>query len=1429
LILNLIYTNLVFHQISTAMKFLGFDIGSISVNTVILDEQKEIVEEFYDYSHGKPFKVLHERLQQLTAKHPDLSGTIAFTGTGGKLAAELLDGFAVNEIVAQSKAVIALYPQARTIIEMGGEDSKLIFLEESKLKKGLKLSDFVMNSLCAAGTGSFLDQQAKRIGVSIEKEFGEMALLSKEPPRIAGRCSVFAKSDMIHLQQVATPVHDIIAGLCFAVARNFKSTLGKGKNLEKPVIFQGGVAANAGMVRAFTEIYNLKPDEIIVPKHFASMGAIGAVLFALENKQGLNNIINLDGLKQHLQKGYESHHGLQRLTDKGQKVIKDVYQLNGQTNVKAYLGVDVGSLSTNVAIIDENNNVLARRYLPTASKPLEAIKHGLAEVGAEIGHKIEIVAVGTTGSGRYLTGDFIGADTIQNEITCQATAAIAIDPEVDTIFEIGGQDSKYICISNGVIVDFEMNKVCAAGTGSFLEEQADKLGIKINQEFGKLGLSSESPTKLGERCTVFMESDLNTHQQKGTPKDHLIAGLAYSIVYNYLNRVVRDKPVGNKIFFQGGVTNNRAVLAAFEEVTGKPIHIPPHFDITGAIGAAILAKQAMKDGDKTRFKGFEVSKTTYKTSNFVCKHCANHCEIKRLKVDGETKPLFYGGICDRYEFDERKKGNHNLPDLFQERETLFLNGFTNKDDKSKISIGIPRGLMNYYQLFPFWNTFFSSLGFNVIVSDETDREIITRSLETMVSETCLPVELMHGHLLNLLEKEVDFIFVPFSVNAKGTKENPTNNCNCPWVQSHPYLLKAAFTDEKIQKKLLYPTLHFRYFNHVLRRELQDFMYEKFAISKSLTDRAITKADAAQQTFEKLVKQKGQDLLSNLSPGQKSIVIIGRPYNTGDPALNLRVVKKLLNMNILPIPLDYLPIEDEPVFDVYPGMYWPNGQKIIAASKYIARQKNVFAIYLSNFRCGPDSFLLHYIKEEFNGKPFLHLEVDEHSADAGMITRIEAFLDSLKGWENSANAPAAKPKVAINLEESKDLQQRTLYFPYARDAVHILSAATRSCGIPSEVLPLQDETDIELGRKYTNGQECFPLIATTGSFLKKLMEPGVDPKKVSFFMPDHNGPCRFGGYNKLQRVIFDNLGYSDVKIVHPSNEDSYASIAPGYSVKWRTVCWKGLVASDLIRKMLEQTRPYELVKGSTDAVYQKYLNLIIRCVEKGSKGISNVLNDAAKEFQSIPINNSTPKPIVAIVGEIFMRDNPFCSNQLVRRLENLGAETLMAPFAEWVNYSTIRFVRDSRWKGDIKNLLKAKIQRYFQKSIEKKIVGSLHSIYELKREVEVEEMLENCGEFIHKDYDGDPPLAIGTAVILAEKQISGIVNILPFTCMPGTINCTVSQNLRKKHNGLPWENFAYDGHDNIGVDTRFEAFMHQVKEYYEKQHPSIFEKHFTAFY
>ena len=493
-----------------------------------------------------------------------------------------------------------------------------------------------------------------------------------------------------------------------------------------------------------------------------------------------------------------------------------------------------------------------------------------------MGDKIVVKAAGTTGSGRYLTGDFVGADIIQNEITAQATAAIAYDPTVDTIFEIGGQDSKYISIEKGVVVDFEMNKVCAAGTGSFLEEQAEKLDLNIIQEFGELALKSRKPCSLGDRCTVFMESDLNSQQQRGEINENLVGGLAYSIVFNYIQKVVGDKRIGNKIFFQGGVTNNKGVVAAFEQVTGKKITVPPHFDVTGAIGVAMLARDALKNGKKTRFKGFGISNTPFAISRFTCKACSNQCQIRRVKIEGEKKSLYYGGRCEKYEIDERKGKRTDIPNLFEKRVNLLMGDYNEDDNKGNTTIGIPRALMLYYQQFPFWRTFFKKLGFQVVLSKESDNQLVSKSLELLTAETCFPVELIYGHVNDLYEKDVDHIFLPFIVDVKASEDNPTSNCNCPWIQSHPFMIKAAMKWPDIDKKLLIPTLHFRYKETALVKELGKFMKDKFGISASKVRKAIDLGIEEQDNFENTLEMLGSELFNNMPDNVEPVVVLGRP-------------------------------------------------------------------------------------------------------------------------------------------------------------------------------------------------------------------------------------------------------------------------------------------------------------------------------------------------------------------------------------------------------------------------------------------------------------------------------------------------------------------------------------------------------------------------
>jgi predicted CoA-substrate-specific enzyme activase len=1414
----------------------GFDIGSISINTVVMDAGGTICLDRYDYCHGKPFEKLKEILETLGETYSgEQFEQVSFTGTGGKLAAELVGGIYVNEIIAQSTSVSKYYPEVRTIIEMGGEDSKLIFMDELD-NNASRLSDFELNTLCAAGTGSFLDQQAKRIGISIENEFGELSLKSTEPPRIAGRCSVFAKTDMIHLQQIATPVHDIVAGLCFAVARNFISSLGRGKTIRFPVIFQGGVSSNIGMVRAFRELLNAREGDLIIPEHNRSMGAIGAILHNLEKgsagQAAYRGVVDLDDYLNGEKSRGKSFDPLKAPESEINKEVHPIPASNEKYEV--YLGLDIGSLSTNVVLIDDRNRVVARRYLPTASKPLEAIRRGMSEIQDEVGDRVVVKGVGTTGSGRYLTGDFVGADVIRNEITAQATAAIAFDPEVDTIFEIGGQDSKFISIDNGVVVDFEMNKVCAAGTGSFLEEQAEKLDINIIEEFGEMALGACNPAGLGDRCTVFMESDLNAFQQKGVEKENLVGGLAYSIVHNYIQKVVRKKRVGNHILFQGGVTNNRAVVAAFEKVTGKKIHIPPHFDVTGAIGAAMLARDYVREnGLETRFKGFDISKIPYKVDRFTCKACSNQCEIRRVRIEGEKRPLYYGGRCEKYELDERKGKGAGIPNYFEERIGMLMEGFDPAIDPAKKTVGIPRGLMVFFQQFPYWSTFFKELGFNVAVSEETSNRTVKKALSMIVAETCFPVEVMHGHVFELLRMGVDHVWLPSVVNSKAEKENPTVYYNCPWVQTVPYMVRALLRRTEDEKKLMTPALHFRYSGAVLNRELASYMGARFGFAPSAVRDAVREADRAQCDFERRVREAGREAMERLDGKREAIVVIGRPYNTNDPQLNLNLIHKLMNLEVLPVPMDFLPLEKENIYGEYRMMYWPNGRRILEAARIVANDCRLNAVYLGNFRCGPDSFLSHFVREEMKGKPYLQLEVDEHSADAGMITRCEAFLDSLrkrslqglgrKGTaalqQQGADSDSRRAVSAPQLMRHAPLKERTLYVPYMSDHAYVLAAGSRSCGVHAEVLPPQDETDLDLGRRYTSSRECFPMICTTGSFLKKAFEKGFDPAHSSFFMPDHNGPCRFGQYNRLQRTIFDRLGFGEVELISPGNDNAYADLSGGRVVKFWVPVWKGTVGIDMLRKLLQKKRPYERVKGESNRLYVRYRDELIKDAELGGKNIEDVLTDAAEAFSSIETTGCRRKPIISVTGEIFMRDNPFCSGHVIEKLELLGAETMIAPVREWIHYSTYRYFRDSVWKRDLKGIVSSKLFEFFQHLLERGVLKSVAGSVELFLDIPIREVLKLCSPYVDKSYDGEPAIIMGSSAGQVPAGISGIANILPFTCMPGTLITAISQSFRSDYDNIPWVNIVYDGQQDTGMDTRLEAFMYQTKEYANRRKPT----------
>ncbi|KPJ73194.1 hypothetical protein AMJ52_04095, partial [candidate division TA06 bacterium DG_78] len=1163
------------------------------------------------------------------------------------------------------------------------------------------------------------------------------------------------------------------------LARNFKSVIAKGKEISTPVAFVGGVAANQGMVESFQKILNITSDELIIPEHHNCIGAIGAVLRA-RTEQTTEKYRGLAEFEQWLSKP---------------KIISRLPPLNGHEKwhpitcshpptqkMQAYLGVDVGSISTNLVLINKEGTVLARRYLWTQGRPIEVVLQGLRELEKEVGEKIEIVGAGTTGSGRYLVGEFIGADIIKNEITAQARAAIEIDPEVDTIFEIGGQDSKFISLSNKTIIDFEMNKVCAAGTGSFLEEQAQALDVKL-QEFGDMALRAQSPINLGERCTVFIGSEVIHHQSDTTERENLLAGLGYSIVFNYLNRVVASKRIGKKIFFQGGVAANKSVVSAFEEVLKKEILVPPNYDVTGAIGIALLVRD--HGVQKTSFRGFNLASKSYTSSSFICQHCSNECEVNKITIEAE-RDIFYGGRCERYEEKERKV-HHTLPDLFKIRNEIFFK----TEAPTGTEIGIPRALI-FYELFPFFYKFLTELGFKPVLSEETTRTIIEQGAEASSADTCLPVKVALGHIRSLLNRGINQFFIPSVISMPPQDKNFDRSLVCPYVQTIPYLSRAIFGEEIT---VYSPYLYFDRGRKGVEQELINFGKD-FGKEKKEVNQAIDRALIYQREIREKIISISNEVLEKID--DVAFVVCSRPYNGYDLGLNLNLPKKIRDLGILALPIDFLPLNYESIKDDFSNMYWHYGQRILAAADMISKDKRLFGVYLSNFSCGPDSFLIHFFKEKSGEKPFLLIEIDEHSGDAGFITRCEAFSDSIR-----AAVRKNKPKKITAKSEIK--KEKTIYIPDMCDAAHVFASALRHVGIDAQVLPAPDEESISIGRQFTSGRECLPAIITAGDMVKKINSTGFDSERSAFFMAQGSGPCRFGQYYKLHRIILDDLGLSHIPLYAPNQGPSLFDDLGSLGMKFLMAAWDGICAIDGLEAKSRHIRPYEKKRGTTEHIYNSIFKEICTVTEKGNN-ILPLLKTAKEKFDVVELNSSVQKPKIGIVGEIYVRSQKFSNNFLIRRLEELGCEITLPSIAEWFFYTNFTRVRNCGWFRQYRRAVFTKLFDTYMKWRQNKI----YRILGLEKESHVTTILDYANNYLHNSFEGEAAVTIGKTVEFIKEDCSGVINVMPFTCMPGNIVTTIFKALKEQYPDFPLFTMSLDGLDHAVDAMRLETFVSQAK-------------------
>ncbi len=1406
---------------------LGLDLGAETLKAAVVrgDEVEELglvpVE-------GKPFKRVQEMLERVHSA--GLAGAaLGLTGTGARQVAELLGVEPVDEPNAIAAACNLLYPRARTIIEMGRETQKYLRFQWDEVAGRLLLDDAGLSSKCAAGSGSFLDHMARRLNFTSIGEFAKVAGETENPASLSGRCAVFTESDIVHLYQKGTPRDRIAAGVHQAVCRNYRSAIARGKEFEDQILFIGGVSLNPTVRKYLANELGVAEERIIVPDHALTLGAVGA---ALRAHSEIDLSASLALLEEQTGRPLE-YEGTEPLRLTRSKVLSSRGSNRDLPREipRAALGVDIGSVSTKAALVTEVEGrvrILASHYRRTDGDPLAAVRDTVGRIRQQVekaGFKIGEIIAGTTGSGRYLTGDYVGADVIKNEITAQARGARAFMPGIDSILEIGGQDSKYIRLDGDVIVDFEMNKACAAGTGAFLEKQAARLGLDIN-EFGPTALKAKRPPDLDWTCTVFSESAAVYYQQNNVPIEDLCAGLCLASAKNYLNKNVANRDIGQQVAFQGAVAFNQGIVAAFETILGRPIIVPPYPHLTGAIGAGVIAYRERPA--ESSFRGFErIAEGDYKVSSFECKRCPNRCDVNVFQMDGGPK-YYYNDRCERYSGAHKRGKGGELPDLFAEREEMLMEGADPELPEEALTVGIPRGLM-FADYYPLFRGFFQALGLRVIPSDPTNKDIVAKGLNSVAGEPCFPLKVAHGHVAQLVERGVDYLFLPGVCDTEQPNSNFRQSHTCPYIMSAPEIIGSALRLDELERPvLLRPRLFFRRGERHLRRVFRE-VGAQLGKTRAEVDRATAAGLDALREFRRRADARGREVMENLGENQRAFVVIGRPYTTYDPAVNMEIGRKIQDLGILAIPVGLLPLDSEDVSDAWPNAYARQIQKKLAAARLIRRDPRLRAVVLTYFACGPDSFANPFFKDEI-GRPCYVMQIDEHTADAGVITRMEAFADTAAGGDGSG------PEAIIRTADTPllELGDRLLWIPRACDAGQVLSAALRAWGVEAAPLPRSTDAGLNLARNVISEDVCLPMLITTQDIMERASAPDFDAGREAFFQGQSEGPCRFGMYYMMQKRILDKMGLGETGIVTLGNRGADG----GLGIRFLLAAWGGMIAHDMLGKMLAHTRAQEADPGQSDAIYARYLAELCEEVIPAQRGIlsswgsrlrflagrhleplADLLRRAQREFAAVPRSDGGDScPLVGLVGEWFVRVHDGANQQVIRKLEKAGAEVWLAPPSEFFAYS-IRISgilaadrwQDSRAWADLRLALHRSLLTKIAMREEHHLFAATLPYLDGLDDIGPDEIIKEGSRYLHPSFGGEPICSVGKAHDFTRRHLDGIVNVIPFNCMPGNAVAMLSHAFRRHHDNVPFLNLDYDGFVDASRDAKIASFMSQVKE------------------
>ena len=1421
------------------LLFIGLDIGSTTIKIVVMDEKEKIVYTNYTRHLSDTKNTMYQVLSKLLKDFPNNQFKITLTGSGALEISKLLNINFIQEVISCKRAVEKYIPTTDVVIELGGEDAKIIYFDKSIEQR--------MNGTCAGGTGAFLDQMASLLNTDTEG-LNEYAKNYKTIYPIASRCGVFAKTDIQPLLNEGAAKEDIAASIFQAVVNQTIAGLACGRPIRGNVAFLGGPLNYLSELRKrFIETLKLTKDQILISEDAHLFVAKGAALNSINAKE-----ISASELEKKLEKfkntEYSESKPLEPLFH-NENEYNEFKKRHNNEKVKrrnlegfsgdCFLGIDAGSTTTKLALIDDENSLLYSLYGSNEGNPLKSVIMMIKELYKVLPKTAKLRFSGVTGYGEKLIQTGLNVDLNEIETIAHYTAAKEFMPKVNSIIDIGGQDMKYIKLKDEAIDNILLNEACSSGCGSFIETFAKSLKLTIN-EFVTEALKSQTPVDLGSRCTVFMNSKIKQAQKEGFCVGDISAGLSYSVIKNAIQKVMKIRDVstlGENIVVQGGTFYNDAVLRAFELITGKNVIRPDIAGLMGAYGVALLAKEQYNANldmsyYSTILKEEELDSLNVKISHIRCGKCENNCQLTVNKFDN-GKVFISGNRCEKG--SGNITANSELPNIYKYKyERLFKYVPLEENKAKRGTIGIPR-VLNMYEDYPFWFTFLTQLGFRVIISEKSTHRTYEKGMESMPSESvCYPAKLSHGHIMSLLTQGITTIFYPCIPYSRKEYDKADNHYNCPIVISYSEVIKNNIEELKNKKiKFINPFLPIDNIKNLVKVILELDCFKEYNFTKKELSIAAELAEKEYQNYRNDVHKKGKEILKFIEKtDSRGIVLAGRPYHV-DPEINHGIDTLITSLGLCVLSEDSISDKAEAKRPIRVVDQWMFHSRLYAAAEFVGKNDRLEMIQLNSFGCGVDAITTDQVEEILKSYDNMYtlIKIDEINNLGAIRIRVRSLLASmnkklnLKKELNEANASTLgnydTKKVAFTKKMKED--KYTILCPQmAPIHFELVESAAKSAGYNVVILNKCSKKTVDIGLRYINNDACYPAILTTGQMIEALQSGKYDVNKTALIISQTGGGCRATNYIGFIRKALKDAGFNDIPIISFNivglEKSTGFRITPKLIEKLMIAC----IFGDIMQKVLYKNRVYEKNKGETQKLYDLWMARLKDFLKNGNyKQYKLYLDQIVKDFEKIEWIPDLQKPKVGIVGEILIKYHPFGNNSIIDKLEEEGAEVIMPDLMGFIYYvltnkitlnTLIKTNKTASYISRVAIQLLNILSRPYKKALLQSKKGYLPptNIWELENHVKDILSIGN--------QTGEGWFLTAEMVEYLENDIPNIICAQPFACLPNhVVGKGVIKSIREKYPNANISPIDYDpGASETNQTNRMKLLMTVAKDNLNKK-------------